>query len=120
MVPIQWMNENCAKSCGKCVVEEKKTDETAAETYAETEKFGMLQIADGSTIEEVAKQIRKSITYMKTVDMDDTTRARCKNEHALCSFWATVGECDSNERWMQKNCGPACRSCHMVTDWDAL
>jgi len=39
---------------------------------------------------------------------------RCKNLHASCSFWSTVGECENNPIFMEVNCAPACQTCSKI------
>ena len=34
-----------------------------------------------------------------------------KNDHELCAFWTSVGECESNRGFMLENCAAACRLC---------
>jgi peroxidase len=36
----------------------------------------------------------------------------CCDQHEWCRFWATMGECNSNRRWMSDNCQLACNSCN--------
>ena len=34
-----------------------------------------------------------------------------KNVHELCAFWTSVGECESNRKFMLEHCPAACRLC---------
>ena len=34
-----------------------------------------------------------------------------KNDHELCAFWTSVGECETNRGFMLDNCPAACRLC---------
>lgn len=38
-------------------------------------------------------------------------RNKCNNEHKLCAFWSSVGECDNNRSYMISHCAAACRLC---------
>ena len=38
-------------------------------------------------------------------------RDSCRNDHELCAFWTSVGECESNRVFMLQNCAAACRLC---------
>mmetsp|Transcript_21392 Transcript_21392/g.32602 ORF Transcript_21392/g.32602 Transcript_21392/m.32602 type:complete len:514 (+) Transcript_21392:113-1654(+) len=59
--------------------------------------------------EGVRGVLRQSVAYMET--LEDEVKKDCKNTHQLCSFWASVGECDGNPTYMRKGCAVACRSC---------
>ena len=58
---------------------------------------------------ETVEHIRSMQEYMvHTVFADNNksfnykqVRAECKNRHAECSYWATIGECQQNPRFMQ-------------------
>ena len=34
-----------------------------------------------------------------------------KNEHELCGFWSSLGECETNRGFMLSHCAAACRLC---------
>ena len=38
-------------------------------------------------------------------------RSTCRNNHELCAFWTSVGECETNRVFMLQNCAAACRLC---------
>ncbi len=44
-----------------------------------------------------------------------TTHFCSKNNHDLCAFWTSVGECDSNRIFMQDNCAAACQLCLLAS-----
>ncbi|KAI1731361.1 heme peroxidase domain-containing protein [Ditylenchus destructor] len=35
----------------------------------------------------------------------------CCDQHEWCRFWASMGECQTNRRWMNRNCQLACNAC---------
>lgn len=41
----------------------------------------------------------------------------CKNKHALCTYWATRGDCDTNKYQMDMECCPVCESASQL-DWN--
>ncbi|GMS83580.1 hypothetical protein PENTCL1PPCAC_5755, partial [Pristionchus entomophagus] len=48
-----------------------------------------------------------------------TSRFKCRangccDHHEWCRFWASVGECKTNEEWMEDNCQLACGTCRKV------
>ena len=70
--------------------------------------------------------IRKTVDYMKnyvyaeengiqkTHVLNQETMDACRNNEALCSFWASLGECEANPAYMVTKCAPACLSCHKI------
>ncbi|KAI6223159.1 Peroxidase mlt-7 [Aphelenchoides besseyi] len=36
----------------------------------------------------------------------------CCDQHEWCRFWASMGECRTNNNWMVRNCELACNSCN--------
>jgi len=80
--------------------------------------FGVAQDISGETSSEVAALLAQSKVYMsKVVNVDpqySAVRADCRNHEALCTFWATIGECDGNPAYMKLHCAPACQSCEQL------
>jgi len=69
--------------------------------------------------EKIKTAIDESIKYMKMVweDKDEKfrrVRHKCKNQHQDCTFWAAIGECEANPKYMQTNCAPACQTCDLL------
>jgi len=121
-----FMIENCQFSCDTCseneedvgievveedvgieVVEEGKGGEVDFNFGAE---FGVEQTCSGETAAEVKRIVEETEKYYE--DVNDMIKPLCRNEKALCSYWALVGECEQNLNWMSTNCGPACRKCN--------
>jgi hypothetical protein len=44
------------------------------------------------------------------VDNDNTVEA-CEDDHELCAFWASAGECKNNAGYMLKSCQVSCNTC---------
>lgn len=79
--------------------------------------LGVEQRITGSETEQlrIRNVLRKMYTYFDeevlTRSEFEHVRGRCKNEHELCAFWTSVGECESNRGFMLENCSAACRLC---------
>jgi hypothetical protein len=57
--------------------------------------LGVLQEVSPSTDgEETMVNIAEAREYLSTVELEEDLKKLCKNQHELCSFWATLGECD--------------------------
>jgi len=41
----------------------------------------------------------------------------CRNQHAECTFWSLVDQCEANPIYMYENCAPACQSCHTLSQF---
>ena len=94
----------CRKSCGCCVTK--------------TSDFGEEQeITDSDEHYDAVRVIkRESIKYMKEIRNSATTAniRMCQNKDKLCSFWAAIGECKANKRFMDSECAPACQKCYLI------
>jgi 2OG-Fe(II) oxygenase superfamily len=44
----------------------------------------------------------------------ESVRHHCRNQDALCTYWASLGECEANAGYMLTSCGPACHSCDKI------
>ena len=126
-----YMIENCPKSCGKCKSEgagaddpgnrqRDDTEDTELDDFdllEETKNFGVLQVAEGGQQADTIATIDATIDYLEKSEdflgLSSKIREKCKNKHELCSFWATIGECEKNKKYMTEQCGPACLSCHI-------
>jgi prolyl 4-hydroxylase len=95
---------DCRKSCGCCVTK--------------TSDFGVEQEAAEGDADYAATKVitRESIKYMREIrNSIETANIRmCENKHALCSFWAALGECKTNTSFMNTDCAVACHSCYLI------
>lgn len=74
------------------------------EGYSDEEKKAVLRARD--RMEEYIDQ--------EYDNWSDEVKKRCRNENELCTYWASVGECNSSRRYMLLSCPAVCRLCVLV------
>lgn len=47
-----------------------------------------------------------------------SVRKECKNRHPQCAYWAAIGECEANPKYMILQCAPSCQTCDKI-DFEA-
>jgi len=56
--------------------------------------------------------------YVEQVVLKDdsykSVRNECKNRHPQCAYWAAIGECEANPRYMVLQCAPSCQTCDKI------
>lgn len=75
--------------------------------------FGEDQTVAGEAWEETLKLVDKTKDYMTLVREDEgfeAVRDGCIVRNKLCSFWATLGECEANPNYMKLQCAPSCET----------
>jgi len=75
-------------------------------------------------VTQVFKTLESLSTYRKSVEyLEDEVlvepkyakvRGMCGNKDGLCSYWASLGECESNQSFMRSHCALACRTCEYL------
>lgn len=127
-----YMHSSCAKSCGTCGVKKEEVSQVVSkvessdaamtdeqkELVAQTAAFGVNQLVSGKEYLETLEIVRKSVEYMKNQEseLSQSVFEKCRNHRELCSFWASLGECENNEAFMEQNCAPACSACDLISD----
>ena len=82
--------------------------------------MGEHQLIQGQHAKETFEIYKKSVIYKKNEIVAQPAKhsfdvqSSCVNKHELCAFWAAVGECTVNPKYMKLQCGPSCRSCHLI------
>lgn len=125
----KYMFVYCPNSCLTCEISENndfKNNNYRLDTIDETKEihnlinqYGVSQESNNVYTLSIMKQ---SISYMKKyIHADKPTHLllsktidKCKNKNSLCSFWASIGQCEKNKAFMVTNCAPACKSCHLI------
>ncbi|KAL7520793.1 hypothetical protein ACHAWX_006181 [Stephanocyclus meneghinianus] len=85
--------------------------------YHDFVNLGVNQRLSGTEeeIQKVRDVMLEMISYFDHEVMSrseyEHVRGSCRNDHELCAFWASVGECESNRVFMLQNCAAACRLC---------
>ena len=91
--------------------------------WGNSNQFGVhqnLPDKDDELYEQTKEIIEKTVEYMKNIWVQNTDNNRinykCRNMNELCSYWALdeCGDDDPNAEYMQKNCAPACQTCHVL------
>jgi len=101
-----YMLYNCRRSCFRC--------------YEDTDQYGERQRnphSNDANYEATKELINNTTIYMKemwTNPEHSRVNYKCRNMHTDCSYWAALGECDANPGYMEKNCAPACQTCHLL------
>jgi hypothetical protein len=122
-----YMLQGCQKSCNTCpkALKEGLTLQQHEEKkylLDEVANFGDPQEVDNLSQERTMFVIRKTVDYMKnfiyaekpTHQISMTTMSACTNNHKLCAYWASIGECENNPSFMVTKCAPSCLSCHKI------
>ncbi|KAL9190293.1 hypothetical protein ACHAXT_007504 [Thalassiosira profunda] len=79
--------------------------------------LGVEQRITGSEAEQmrIRNVLRRMYHYFEEEVLSrseyEHVRGKCKNDHELCAFWTSVGECETNRGFMLDNCPAACRLC---------
>lgn len=79
--------------------------------------MGEPQELDATYSEEIFARIEKSREYMHSKVMVEEryedVRSICQNQHASCTFWSVLGECENNPAYMHVHCAPVCETCEV-------
>jgi prolyl 4-hydroxylase len=127
-----YMIRNCMKSCEVCYTG-KSIEELIAEQQKEREENVDYDLTE--TIAGVKQEVAPGDSFQMTQDIVDATikyieekvlvddsfksvRKECKNRHPQCAYWASLGECENNPRYMTLQCAPSCQTCDKI-DFEA-
>jgi len=106
----QFMLLNCQKSCKVCMSETKFID------VGYIQHFG--DFTDINDEISVLKVIRESSLYLLDNFLGNSELERlrplCQNNHDLCSYWASLGECREFPDFMLFQCPLSCQVCDLL------
>jgi prolyl 4-hydroxylase len=113
LLSIVCAEEQTCSADGTCTVSEMPNRPGYVEVA-----WGEDQHAIGEEGEATRRVIETTNRYMtEQVSVGENfalVRKECKLRHELCSFWAAIGECESNPAFMLLKCAPACQSCDQL------
>ena len=82
---------------------------------------GVIQIAPGDDDDvntrkyEILSKLLKSQEYIfHEANRNIQAITKCINKHDLCTYWSINGECETNPKFMNLECSPACQTCHEI------
>lgn len=105
------LREKCKRSCEIC--EQKITH------------IGVEQTRGGTPeeVEGVDKVLTEMVRYLQEEVLVESgyegMYRECINNHELCAFWASFGECIANPGYMTQNCMLACKKCSEHPNYQA-
>lgn len=86
-------------------------DEVMKVSYGEPQKVA------GERVDDTLKRLQEVQTYMYETVFPTMPEIgpNCKLNHENCAFWAVIGECTANPKYMKVECAPACFSCDQLS-----
>jgi len=103
-----YMHIHCMKSCGTCSgLRQLKLENGST--------FGVAQQVTGARSKEIEALMNETEKYMREEVFTDpkfsVVKDNCQNRNELCTFWALIGECEKNPKFMEMECAPSCKTC---------
>uniref|UniRef100_A0A1I7TE85 Metalloendopeptidase n=1 Tax=Caenorhabditis tropicalis TaxID=1561998 RepID=A0A1I7TE85_9PELO len=96
---VKYMTHYCRKACGLCEVEVTTT--TAKPLPRNKEKENKSSTSSSAT----------SSTPRTTVTTTTQPKEKCEDKNLFCSYWAKIGECNSESKFMKIFCKASCGKC---------
>jgi len=80
--------------------------------------YGKQQLVAGPLADQTRTRIQAVEDYMLqevfAQERFAQVRGECKNQYTECSFWASIGACDTRPEGMTVECAPACFTCEQL------
>ena len=106
---FSYMRTDCRKTCSLCDnVDFANTKVT--NIYSEIPQ--LVGLDDVPYLAQVDKYMYEQVFVE---DKFRKVRNDCKNRDELCIFWAALGECENNPKFMEMQCAPSCFSCEQLS-----
>lgn len=105
----------CRTSCAIC--EQGENDSANNSVPLKKTTIGVAQSTGGNEMEqqgtndvlfEMVRYLREEVLVEEGYE---NMYRQCINQHELCAFWASVGECKNNPAYMGSSCMLACKKC---------
>uniref|UniRef100_A0AC35TKW6 Metalloendopeptidase n=1 Tax=Rhabditophanes sp. KR3021 TaxID=114890 RepID=A0AC35TKW6_9BILA len=101
---IKYMKHYCRKACNFCDI-----DEVPATT---TSKPPILEKTREKSKEVITKTLPpKTIKPSLTKNKENGSKTSCVDKNLFCGYWAKIGECKSESKFMKIFCKRACNLC---------
>ncbi|CAI2351472.1 unnamed protein product [Caenorhabditis sp. 36 PRJEB53466] len=99
---VKYMTHYCRKACGLCEVEVTTTTTTTAKP-----------VPRGKEKENKSSTTSSPVFFSTTQKPKSTTSAapKCEDKNLFCSYWAKIGECNSESKFMKIFCKASCGKC---------
>ncbi|EGT47978.1 hypothetical protein CAEBREN_31707 [Caenorhabditis brenneri] len=97
---VKYMAHYCRKACGLCEVEPTTTT-TTKPLPRNKEKENKSSTSSSVT----------SSTPRTTVTTTTQPKEKCEDKNLFCSYWAKIGECNSESKFMKIFCKASCGKC---------
>ncbi|CAI5449743.1 unnamed protein product [Caenorhabditis angaria] len=108
---VKYMTHYCRKSCKMCEVEvvETTTSTTTTTTSIPSSSTTKVPIPRGK--ENIKPVTTTSTTTTTTTKKPIVAKEKCEDKNLFCSYWAKIGECKSESKFMKIFCKASCNKC---------
>lgn len=106
---VKYMTHYCRKACGLCEVEVTTTTTTTLKPLPRNkEKENKSSTASTSSFKTTPPTTKAPTTTT-------TPKEKCEDKNLFCSYWAKIGECNSESKFMKIFCKASCGKCWVAS-----